>query len=52
MPAVVIRKALRVFCDDERRAYRAWLDDVLEIRKTANADGFDLNYDLQVFDNP
>ncbi|WP_241430832.1 DUF2075 domain-containing protein, partial [Halalkalicoccus jeotgali] len=32
--------------------YLAWLDDVLEIRDTANADGFDLDYDLQVFDDP
>ena len=32
--------------------YLAWLDDVLEIRKTANADGFDLDYDLHVFDDP
>lgn len=32
--------------------YIAWLDDVLEIRETANDDGFDLDYDIQVFDNP
>lgn len=32
--------------------YIAWVDDVLEIRKTANSDGFDLDYDIQVFDNP
>ncbi|MFC6991643.1 DNA/RNA helicase domain-containing protein [Haladaptatus sp. GCM10025707] len=32
--------------------YIAWLNDVLEIRATANADGFDLDYDLQVFDTP
>jgi len=30
----------------------AWLDDVLEIRETANADGFDLEYDLRLFDDP
>lgn len=28
------------------------LGDVLEIRQTANADGFDLAYDLQVFEDP
>lgn len=34
------------------KGYIAWLDDVLEIRETANADGFDLDYDLRVFDHP
>jgi DUF2075 family protein len=34
------------------KGYIAWLDDVLEIRQTANADGFDLAYDLQVFEDP
>lgn len=32
--------------------YIAWIDDVLEIRKTANDDGFDLDYDIQVIDDP
>ena len=32
--------------------YLAWIDDVLEIRETANSDGFDLEYDIQVLDNP
>ena len=32
--------------------YLAFIDDVLEIRKTANADGFDLDYDVQFFDDP
>ncbi|MNW42710.1 RecBCD enzyme subunit RecD [compost metagenome] len=32
--------------------YLAWLDDVLELRKTANADGFDFQYDFKIFDNP
>lgn len=32
--------------------YIAWLDDVLEIRKTANNDGFDLDYDIKVCDTP
>lgn len=32
--------------------YIAWLDDVLEIRKTANNDGFDLDYDIRVCDTP
>ena len=32
--------------------YIAWLDDVLEIRDTANFDGFEFDYDLKIFDNP
>lgn len=32
--------------------YLAWLDDVLEIRETANKDGFEMNYDIQVCDSP
>ena len=32
--------------------YIAWLDDVLEIRETANRDGFDLDYDIKICDTP
>jgi DUF2075 family protein len=32
--------------------YMAWLDDVLDIRDTANADGFDLEFDVRLYDNP
>lgn len=32
--------------------YIAWIDDVLQIRETANKNGFDLDYDVQIFDNP
>ncbi len=32
--------------------YLAWIDDVLEIRDTANSDGFDIEYDIQIFDDP
>ena len=32
--------------------YLAFLDDVLEIRNTANANYFDLDYDIRVFDDP
>ncbi|MFC6939144.1 DUF2075 domain-containing protein [Salinirubellus sp. GCM10025818] len=32
--------------------YVAWLDDVLGIQETANADGFDLDYDLRLFETP
>lgn len=32
--------------------YLAWIDDLLEIRETANYDGFDKEYDVKVVDNP
>ena len=32
--------------------YIAWLDDVLDIRKTANSNGFDLDYDIRICDTP
>jgi hypothetical protein len=32
--------------------YLAWLDDVLEIRETANKEGFDGDYDFRVMDCP
>lgn len=32
--------------------YLAWLNDVLDISKTANYDGFDFDYDFRIFDNP
>lgn len=32
--------------------YIAWLDDVLYIRKTANNEGFNLDYDIEIFDSP
>lgn len=32
--------------------YLAWLDDVLEIRETANANSLEYDYDFRVFDNP
>ena len=34
------------------QGYIAWLDDVLEIRETANAIGFDIDYELRIFDSP
>lgn len=34
------------------QGYIAWVDDVLQIRETANADGFDLDFDLRMFDDP
>ena len=32
--------------------YLAWVDDVLEIRETANADGADMDYELLLVDDP
>lgn len=32
--------------------YVAWLDNVLQIRETANEDITDIDYDIQIFDNP
>lgn len=32
--------------------YVAWLDDALQIRDTANADGFDLEFDVRLYDDP
>lgn len=32
--------------------YIAWLDNVLDIRKTANSNGFDLDYDIRICDTP
>ena len=32
--------------------YLAWLDNVLDIRKTANFDGMDFDYDFRVVNNP
>lgn len=34
------------------QGYIAWVDDILQVRQTANADGFDLDFDLQLFDDP
>jgi hypothetical protein len=32
--------------------YLAWIDDILEIQKTANFNGFEDDYDFRVIDNP
>ncbi|MCS3923596.1 DUF2075 domain-containing protein [Methanosalsum natronophilum] len=32
--------------------YLAWLDDVIDIKKTANYDGFDFDFDFLIFDDP
>jgi DUF2075 family protein len=30
----------------------AWIDDVLNIRSTANADSYDFEYDIRIFNDP
>ncbi len=32
--------------------YIAWIDDVLDIKKTGNSDGFELDYEIKVCDSP
>jgi len=32
--------------------YLSFLDDVLEIRETANYDGFDMEYEIKIYDDP
>lgn len=32
--------------------YLAWIDDILQIKDTANFDGFEFDYDFKIFDNP
>lgn len=32
--------------------YLSWLDDLLDISDTANEDGFEMNYDIKIFDDP
>lgn len=48
---VSIMKLESQFRCNGSNGYLAWIDDVLEIRKTAN-DIFDLEYDIQVLDDP
>lgn len=37
---------------DGSDGYIAWLDDVLQIRDTANANDLGVNYDFRIYDNP
>lgn len=45
-------KLVSQFRCDGSDAYIAWLDDVLQIRETANANDRGLDYDFKVFDDP
>lgn len=45
-------KLLSQFRCNGSDGYLAFLDDILDIRKTANYDGFDLDYDIKIYDSP
>ncbi|RDI40922.1 DUF2075 domain-containing protein [Falsibacillus pallidus] len=45
-------KLISQFRCDGSDAYIAWLDDLLQIRETANANDRGLDYDFRVFDDP
>ncbi|WP_080843650.1 DUF2075 domain-containing protein [Cytobacillus gottheilii] len=45
-------KLVSQFRCDGSDAYIAWLDDVLQIRETANANDRGLDYDFRVYDDP
>lgn len=45
-------KLLSQFRCNGSDGYLSFLDDVLEIRETANYDGFDLDYEIKVYDSP
>ncbi|WP_066296132.1 DUF2075 domain-containing protein [Bacillus sp. FJAT-29937] len=51
--AIITRTELSSqFRCDGSDGYMAWLDDVLNIRETANSDYLGLNYDFRVFSDP
>ena len=45
-------KLLSQFRCNGSNGYLAFIDDLLDIRKTANRDGFDSDYELKLFDDP
>lgn len=49
---LIQRKLVSQFRCDGSDAYIAWLDDVLQIRKTANANDRSMDYQFKVYDNP
>jgi hypothetical protein len=51
--AVIIKTKLESqFRCNGSDGYLAWIDDVLQIRKTANANYFDMNYDFRIYSDP
>lgn len=49
---VIYRELKSQFRCDGSDGYLAWLDDVLEIRESANYDMEDINYDIRICDTP
>lgn len=49
---VVTRKLVSQFRCDGSDGYISWLDDVLEIRNTANTNDMGMDYDFRIFDDP
>ncbi len=49
---VIYQKLESQFRCNGSDGYLAWLDDLLGIKSTANFDGFNLNFDIQVIDDP
>ncbi|MBS4192344.1 DUF2075 domain-containing protein [Bacillus sp. FJAT-49705] len=49
---IISGKLISQFRCDGSDAYIAWLDDVLQIRETANTHDYGVDYDFRVFDNP
>ena len=47
---IIMLKLLSQFRCNGSDGYLAWIDDVLEIRETANYDLSDIDYDIKVFD--
>lgn len=49
---VVVQELKSQFRCNGSDGYLAWLDDVLEIRETANYDLKDIDYDIEILDSP
>lgn len=49
---VTVRALSSQFRCDGSDGYMAWVDDVLQIRETANKDDFGVDYDIRIFSDP
>lgn len=49
---VTVRELSSQFRCDGSDGYLAWVDDVLQIRETANADDLGVDYDIRIFSDP
>lgn len=50
--AITVRELESQFRCNGSDGYLAWIDDVLQIRKTANADMIDKDYDFRIYSDP